>query len=247
MEEMVHFSKPPITEAIFDIRVTLPKEVTLEQLAVFQEDIKTSYPTKKERYSGAFQIKTGVAPEIITTSNRIDGFLFHSQDGKKIVQARLDGFTFNKLKPYSNWEDFSGEAKYLWGHYLAIAKPINVVRLALRYINRIELPLPFGDFREYILTIPEIAPGVPNSLSGFFMQLAIPNPEINADANIIETIERKTIDQGTISFILDIDVFRGIILESSSGQIWDVLDQLRLFKNQIFLNSLTDKAKELFK
>lgn len=247
MKEVISFLNPPITEALLNIRVTLPKEVTIEQLAVFHEDIKTSFPTRKERYSGAFQIKTGVAPEIVTTSNRIDGFLFHSQEGKKIVQARLDGFTFNKLKPYSNWEDFSGEAKYLWGHYLAIAKPINVVRLALRYINRIELPLPFSDFREYVLTIPEIAPGVPNSLSGFFMQLSIPNPEINAQANIIETIERSIPEKGTLPFILDIDVFQNIILESSSEQIWEILNQLRHFKNQIFLNSLTSKAKELFK
>ncbi len=247
MKEVISFLNPPITEALLDIRVTLPKEVTIEQLAVFHEDIKTSFPTRKERYSGAFQIKTGFAPEIVTTSNRIDGFLFHSQEGKKIVQARIDGFTFNKLKPYSNWEDFSGEAKYLWDHYLAIAKPINVVRLALRYINRIELPLPFSDFREYILNIPEIAPGVPNSLSGFFMQLSIPNPEINAQANIIETIERSIPEKGTIPFILDIDVFQNIILESSSKQIWEILNQLRQFKNQIFLNSLTSKAKELFK
>jgi len=247
MESVVRFPNPPITEAIIDIRVGLPKESTLDQLAVFQEDIKTSFPTRKERYSGAFQIKTGAAPEVVTTSNRVDGFHFLSQDGKKIVQARMDGFTFNKLKPYSDWETFSGEAEYLWRHYLVIAKPVNVVRLALRYINRIELPLPFADFRDYVLTIPEIAPGVPSSLSGFFMQLSIPNPEIDAQANVIETIEKRVPDKGTAPFILDIDVFRNVALESSSPQIWEILNQLRHFKNQIFLNSLTRKAKELFK
>ncbi len=246
MKEAICFLNPPITEALIDIRVTLPKEVSIEKLETFQEDIKTSFPTKKPRFAGEFKIKMGAAPEVVTTSNRNDGFLFHSQDGKKIVQARLDGFTFNKLKPYSNWEVFSSEAKYLWDHYLAVVKPINVVRLGLRYINRIELPLPFQDFKEYILTMPDIAPGIPNGLSGFFTQLTIQYPEISAQANIIETIERTTPDKGTLPFILDIDVFRNIILESSSGEIWDIFNQLRNFKNQIFLNSLTDKTKELF-
>lgn len=247
MEKETLFSNPPITEALIDIRVTLPKEVTVERLATFHEDVKTSFPIKKQRFAGEFQIKIGAAPEVVTTSNRNDGFLFHSQDSKKIVQARLDGFTFNKLKPYSNWEVFSSEAKYLWGHYLSVAKPINIVRLSLRYINRIELPLPFKDFKEYILTMPEIAPGIPDGISGFFTQVTIQNPEIDAQATIIETIEGTTPDKGILPFILDIDVFRNIILESSSEKIWDIFKQLRRFKNQIFINSLTNKTKELFK
>ncbi len=246
MEKPIHFDNPPISEALIDIRVALPKEVTLEQLAVFQEDIKVTFPIRKEKYSGTFQIKTGAAPEVAATSNRLDGFLFHSNDNKKIVQARLDGFTFNKLRPYSDWETFSGEARLLWEHYRSIAKPTNVLRVGLRYINRIELPLPFIDFKEYVLTIPDIAPGMPNGLSGFFMQLAIPNNEINAHANIIETMENK-FDKGTLPFILDIDVFRDIILDPLSQEIWNIFDQLRGFKNQIFLSSLTDKTKGLFK
>ena len=36
------------------------------------------------------------------------------------------------------------------------------------------------DFKEYILTIPDIAPALPQSLSGFFMQLHIPQVDIDA-------------------------------------------------------------------
>lgn len=247
MSQDITFSNPPITEALIDVRVTLPKEITLEQLSIFHEDIKKYFPHKKERFSGRFQIKAGAAPEIVASSNKVDGFLFNSEDGKKIVQARLDGFTFNKLRPYSNWKDFSAEAKYLWGHYVEIAKPINIVRLALRYINKIELPLPFNDFKEYILTIPEIAPAIPQGLAGFFMQLVIPNPEIKASAVITETIQAKSDNVGVLPLIFDIDISRNVVLDTTSQEIWQVLEQLRNFKNQIFINSLTAKAKELFK
>lgn len=246
MLKQIHFNNPPITEAIIDIGVTLPDTVTLEQLANFQDDIKETFPTRKERYRGSFEIKAGTALEVSSTKNQCEGFLFHSSNNKKIVQARLTGFTFNLLKPYSDWEIFSKEAKVLWEHYLKIVKPINITRLGLRYINRIEIPLPFSDFKEYILTIPDIAPGMPNGLSGFFMQLTIPNHEINATANIIETMEGPQ-KEGILPFILDIDVFRQIVLDLSSQDVWTIFDQLRGFKNQIFLNSLTEKTKELFK
>ncbi len=241
------YTNPPITEAIFDLRVNLPKETSLDTLLSFQNEIKDRFPTKKERHLGSFEIKPGGAPAIVSSSDKTDGFLFNSPDNKKIVQARLDGFTFNKLKPYSDWETFSGEAKELWGRYVSIAKPINVVRLALRYINRVEMPLPFSDFKEYVLTEPEIAPGLPQGLSGFFMQLVIPNDSIFSTAVITETIEKIDQNSKAQPLIFDIDASCNMILEPNSKTIGKVMEDLRNFKNQIFERSFTVKAKELFK
>ncbi len=38
--------------------------------------------------------------ETLPSSGGPDGYLFRSPNEKKVVQVRLDGFTFNKLKPY---------------------------------------------------------------------------------------------------------------------------------------------------
>jgi len=243
------FPNPPITEALLDIRVNLPQEITLDNLATFQDDIRERFPTRKEKYEweGGFQLQAGNAAKMMSPSGGKIGYLFHAGDGKKIVQARLDGYTFNKLKPYSDWGTFNTEAKELWSKYLKIAKPVKVTRVALRYINRIELPMPFKDFKEYILTIPEIGPGMPNALSGFFTRLILPNPEINANAVITETMEKIDDVKKILPFILDIDVSRNYVFEPNSKDIWETLNKLRQFKNQIFLNSLTDKTKELFK
>ncbi|MBL7131145.1 MAG: TIGR04255 family protein [Candidatus Omnitrophica bacterium] len=248
-QNVTSFPNPPITEALLDIRVNLPKEITLDTLATFQGEIKERFPTKKEKYKweGGVQFQAGGAPKIIPSSSGTIGYLFHAADGKKIVQARLDGYTFNKLKPYTNWEEFHSEAKELWEIYLKIAKPVNVTRVALRYINRIEIPLPFKDFKEYILTVPEIGDNIPSALSGFFTRLIIPNPDIQADAVITETMEKIDDKAKVLPFIFDIDVSRKYVFEPQSDEIWQTLNKLREFKNQIFLNSMTEKAKELFK
>ncbi|KJJ83529.1 hypothetical protein OMAG_002616 [Candidatus Omnitrophus magneticus] len=246
---MKPYNNPPITEAILDIKTTLPPDIFLSHLQEFQEFVKSDYPVKKERrsFEGGVQFKSGSAPEFKASPEKVDGFLFHADDGKSIVQVRLDGFTFNKLRPYSNWEKFNTEAKRLWTQYVKIAKPISVSRIALRYINRIELPMPFSDFKEYILTAPEVATGIPQGLAGFFVRLAIPNEDIGATAIVIETIEAIKPDTNKLPLIFDLDVFKSASMPPDTDKIWAILNQLREYKNQIFDKSLTEKTKELFK
>lgn len=246
---MKPYNHPPITEAILDIKTTLPPEIFLSHLQEFQEFVKSDYPVKKERrsFEGGVQFKSGSAPEFKASPEKVDGFLFHADDGKSIVQVRLDGFTFNKLRPYSNWEKFNTEAKRLWTQYVKIAKPSSVSRIALRYINRIELPMPFSDFKEYILTAPEVATGIPQGLAGFFVRLAIPNEDIGATAIVIETIEAIKTDTNKLPLIFDLDVFKSVSMAPDTDKIWVILNQLREYKNQIFDKSLTEKTKELFK
>ncbi len=249
-EDYPTFPNPPITEALIDIRVDLPKETNLEKLLLLQDEIRNRFPYKEEKitWETGFQLQDKGEPQIFKHAAEINGYLFRSTDKTKIVQSRMDGFTFNKLKPYQNWDVFCEEAKELWNRYLEIAKPKNTTRLALRYINQIDIPLPFGDFKEYILTVPEIAPGLPNVLSEFVMRLVIPIEEIKCNAIVLETmkpIETKN-NQRFLPLIFDIDVFKLILLDPTSNEIWDIMSRLRKFKNDIFFKSLTEKAKELF-
>ena len=153
--------------------------------------------------------------------------------------------TSNKLKPYESWDAFSTEARKLWDIYFQITNPVRITRIALRYINRIEIPLPMNDFKEYVLTTPEIAPKLPQALNHFFMQLEIPNPELPAIALITQTMEKPTENQ-RLPLILDIDVFSKIGFINNDEKIWKEFEKLRKFKNDLFHNSITEKTKELF-
>jgi uncharacterized protein (TIGR04255 family) len=247
MDDYTVFPNAPITEALLDVRVFLPKDSTVETLGKMHDAINIRFPGKGERstiHSG-INIARDKEEISLSSSRQLDGHLFKSVDGSKIVQSRIDGFTFNKLKPYESWQKFSEEAREIWGFYCDVAKPLKIVRLGLRYINRIELPLPFGDFREYILTYPEIAPSLPQALSHFFMRVEVINEEIPAVAVITETIDKPTKSM-TIPLIFDIDVIKETDYPSHSDNIWNDFEKMREFKNDIFFKSLTDKAKELF-
>lgn len=242
----INFPNPPIVEAILDIYVKLPDEVGINNLEVFHESVKEDFPQKQKRIAHALNFN--ISPEGVESSSSsggMDGYLFRSVTQNKIVQARRDGFSFNKLKPYENWKAFRTEARKLWNLYFKIAKPLEITRIALRYINRIEIPLPINDFKDYILTNPELAPKLPQELESFFMQLVIPKSDIFAKAVIIQTMENPI--NNNLPLIFDINVFKEVNFKANKSEIWEEFEKLHVFKNDIFFDSLTKKAKELFK
>jgi uncharacterized protein (TIGR04255 family) len=249
MSDLETFPNAPITEAILDIKAELPEGTPIEALGEFQKHVKNRFPDRSEKRSLQTQFRFSPGKDEstpVSSEDKIEGYNFISHPDKKVVQIKLDGFTFNKLHPYEDWEKFSSEGRELWELYEAIVKPISVSRIALRYINQIEIPLPFNNLNEYICTMPHIASGIPHALSSFFMRLEIPNKEIGAMAILTEFIQKPSESQ-KLPLILDIDVFRADSQADIRPDMWEVFTSLRDFKNEIFSSSITDKTRELFR
>lgn len=242
------FPNAPITEAVMDINAQLPKEADLKSLCGLYDYIKDRFEKKQEQhyFKAGIKLSREHAPDVLPSASGLRGYLFHSSKEQKVVQSRVNGFTFNKLKPYENWESFCAEGQELWELYCKMVNPIKVVRIALRYINRIEVPLPLHDFSDYLLTNPEIAPGLPQEVSNFVMRLEIPKPDIESIAIITQTMAKPT-GSKRLPLILDIDVIRKTEYIENAEKMWKDFESLHSFKNEIFFNSITEKAKELFR
>ena len=245
------FPKAPIAEAIFDIRVRLPDNIDIEVLEGIHKEVIDRFPAKEQKYAIQTELKVPSQDELasggVQSLTKTDslGFMFKSDLSKKIFQSRLDGFTFNKLKPYENWEVFFAEAKELWAIYKKHAQPVDITRIALRYVNKIHLPLPIETFDDYVCIAPKLPEAVPQGLSGFFTQYSVPNDDIGAMDDITQTMEPPTNDN-TLPYILDIDVSKQSNFSDEDPSFWDNFNELRNYKNQIFFNCLTSKAKDLF-
>jgi uncharacterized protein (TIGR04255 family) len=248
MSSWLQFPNPPITEAILDLRVELPEEIGLGQLAEFQTSIRARFPGRRTKVMG--QAKVAISEEsglkLGDASVAAIGYLFTAKDNSRIVQARRDGFTFNWLQRYETWAALRDEARPLWKHFCEIARPKYVERVALRYINRIEIPLPLNDFADYVLFAPQVPTGLPQGLQSFLMRLVIPHPEYEAIAIITEATEPVESGSTVLPLIFDIDVFREARHDTGDESIWQTLEKLRHLKNEIFHGSMTAKAKALF-
>lgn len=249
MSEYPIFKHAPITEALLDIQVALPDQISPETLKHFQEDIKDRFPFMEEQ--GILQLEVapdeGNGPQFKQTEE-MQGYLFRSPEEptSKVVQARMDGFTFSKLAPYESWNVFRDESHELWNRYINITHPLQVTRLGLRFINRIVLPLPFKDFHDYIRTVPEIAEGIPSALGEYFMRLVIPYVQDHAVAVLTTVTVSSEATDKTLPLIFDIDVSITENYNPTGDELWQVFERLRRIKNEIFFNSLTKDAQELF-
>jgi uncharacterized protein (TIGR04255 family) len=247
MAEYPLLRNAPITEALIDIRVKIRSDFDVEQFQSLHNAITTQYPDKKKRHKweGKFEFKNGETP-ISASTETIDGYLFTSADGKQIFQARIDGFTFNRLKPYEQWETFRDEALRLWKLYRDIISP-EIIRVALRFINKIDIPLSpqtVLDFDDYLTAGPIVPKELPQGLSSFLTRVVIRDPDSDALAIITQAFE-QIINPKFVPIILDIDVFKQKEVISEE-EAWQTLEELRHFKNRIFFTSITEKAKELF-
>jgi uncharacterized protein (TIGR04255 family) len=247
MAEYSLLPNAPITEALIDIRIKAKEDFDVAHFLTLHDAISGQYPEKKTRHKweGRFEFKKGETP-ISAGTEKIDGYIFTSADGKQIFQARIDGFTFNKLKPYDKWETFRDEALRLWELYKDLISP-EIIRVALRFINKIDILL-FSqtalDFDDYLTAGPIVPKELPQGISSFLTRVVIHDPEIDAAAIITQAFE-QIVDPKLIPIILDIDVFRQKEVISEE-EAWQTLEKLRHFKNRIFFASITEKTKELF-
>ena len=240
-------SNAPIAEALIDIRVVLPTETSVAGLEAFADPFRDRFTQSQPHHRGALKIEMNpvTAPVVTPTGPTPDGFVWTAPTENLIAQCRLDGFTLSKLRPYDSWRTFCPFFVECWNRYVQVAKPLKITRVALRYVNRLELPNGV-DMKESILTVPEIGPNIPQNLPAFLMRLAIPNPSGEMAIVTLTSEDVQTLS-GDFPIIFDIDVFRDVELEVGDPTLWKVIRDLRAYKNTIFFNSLTPKALDRYR
>lgn len=241
-----HLNKAPIREAIIDLKVSPPGELT--KLTPLFESLKGKFPKQEEIRESEFGFEVGqneIRPKPL--NREVRGCRLSSSDGRYIVQLRVDGFTFSRLPPYDTWETMSAEAKPIWEMFRTHCSAKKVTRAAVRYINLMELPVPILDFREYLSAPPEVPPALPQEIGGFFSRVVLLHRELDVAAFVTQTLEASVGNKAQI--VLDIDVFREARDRdwlTSDPSVWQSLEQMRNFKNLVFFESITEKTAEIF-
>ncbi len=238
--------RAPITEAILDIQALLPPDVGLHELQEFQRGAGQRFTERNERTALDALIEFGPhGAKLVSPAVGPDGYLFRCQSEPLVAQARLNGFTLSRLPPYHAGDQFEAEARELWEHYVSIARPLKVTRLAIRNINRIEVD-PGVELEKYVLTGPSIARALPQSMIGFLMRIVFPDAT-GAVAILTETFGNPNPNLTTMPLIFDVDAFREVELSPDDKQIWNILTELRRLKNRVFFNSLTTQCLERYR
>lgn len=238
------YDRSPIVEAIIDIQFTTPDGLELSRVPEVVQPVRDRYPTETtlNTLHGHFNVGNNFG---VTTRQEQVGYQYTSNDGHHVFRLGLKGFSLSRLQPYTEWEEFRDEARCIWD---AVTPPLSIKsirRIAVRYLNRINLPLPLMSFHDYLRTAPDISPDLPQELTGFVYHLEIPLHETHAMLLLNQAlVDSESPDVASV--VLDLDIYR-TAEPGDDSDIWEVLESLHIQADHVFEACITDKTRELIK
>lgn len=234
-------SRPPIAEALIDLRVAGAK-VAAQDLEPLANRLRYKYPALEPVNTGTAEFQTREGKLYAETRDfGLAGFRLRSVDTERMVQLFPDRMTFNRLPEYTSADDLIEEALAVWSAYLEAVRPEAVVRIAMRYINRFTLPFKRGDDLDRFLTAgPTVPSSLPQEVPEFLSRVVLVFSE-TVMAIVTQTLQSVS---GPSAVVLDLEVFRQGPLEGFD--VAPVLAELRAIKNDCFFSHLTEEAVSLF-
>ncbi|HZT08086.1 MAG TPA: TIGR04255 family protein [Chloroflexota bacterium] len=241
---------PPIIEAVLDIDCSMPPDF---DVAALEPHVRSAY---SDRYpvvrpillqQHLFTPGSGGHP-VHEEQTSVQGFQLWQQDEKQLLQVRSQGFSFNRLKPYSTLAEYLPEIERAWKTFVSMTLPLQIHVIRMRYINRILLPT-----RGDLVNLDDyfaIGPRLPDSdsliFTGFLDQHSAQERATGNAVTIILTAGQPTED-ARVPIILDIETSRAVSVQPDDwSSILEIVESLRRLKNRVFFNSLTAKCLELF-
>ncbi len=241
MTEKRIYRNAPIESAIIDVQVESSALSDMALLAAPPQEIRDRYPESNPVVSGTANISLGARSTASYHPVQV-GYFRRSRSAPSGMQVRQDGLTVSRGAPYESWESLKQQFLEIWKWYTTVVTVAGIKRIGVRYTNRILLPLPVVNFREYFNTLPTIGDGLPGGLLAYDMRLQIPLADTGAFVIFVQSMPPFT-GGDKLPIILDIDVVRPGPLPVE--ELMKSLAHLHDRENEFFENSITDKIREI--
>lgn len=242
-ESSISYENPPILEAIIEIRFGEPaSEANLKKVSDWlksryynvqieeQVEVKVDFPTRSAEF-------------------KLNGNLYRLSSSDLTTECSVSPFNiaWTSRAPYEGWSSFVTRVTSDLDTASKVLFKRQVVRLGLRYINRIDVPISQSRTFEYetffnfkVDTQGALEPSThyhwavrkeyQDEMLSSLVQSAVMSPELI----------------GQRSFSLDIDIASEVDVPQRVDDILSKLGQMRVLKNRLFEAALTPVAKERF-
>lgn len=243
-------AKPPIVEVVLDLDCDLRPGLDLGGLEQRGRDVFCDlYPEVRLVYWDEHRIEGSLEgpPRVSTARRGLKALQFFQQDGRQIVQVRQQGYSFNRLPPYEGLDRHLPEIQRTWELYRGFVLPLQVQFVRLRTINRILLPVTDGrvSLGDYLKLAPDLSVVHPMNVGVLATHATGVEPGTGNEMNL--TLTTQPMEGAHLPVILDIGVAASVRLETPDWEgIVRRVQSLRLLKNRLFANSVTDRCLSLF-
>jgi uncharacterized protein (TIGR04255 family) len=236
------YNRAPITEAVLELRFTHPQPKDVAEKAA--ASLEKSYFYNELEQSLSFSLEANVAK----VETKWEGKKLSSLDRADVVIFRTSAFVCSRLAPYMGWEEFLPQARRAWEIWRKHAGSVEIARIGLRYVNRIDIPLKEGqsiDVENYLCVLPKSPDSFKLPMINYLVQIVRPLETDGCNVLLTSaTIPSPLVN--TLSLALDLDVFRETDIPRREDELWALINRMRDHKNFVFENSITDLARKLF-
>ena len=246
MEQFPHLSKAPITEAVVEIRAR--GSVQWKETEILNK-LKLKLPEYPSYRSGrAFEVQLKPEQEQKVASKDLgwQGLQFKSSDERHIAKFQQDLFSFSRLHPYGNWEQFTGEALRLWSIHFELSKHLEIQRLGVRFINRFTFSEKRIKLEDYFRAFPDDLAAMNLIRIGFIHHDTFAIPGNLYAMNVIKTVQPSDEPDNEPALILDIDTYTLQPFEPKVELIKQRLDEIHHLKNKAFFGIITKELTERY-
>jgi uncharacterized protein (TIGR04255 family) len=160
-----------------------------------------------------------------------------------LVIAQVDRLVTSRLAPYESWDQLISLAKQNFQAFEKIAGRRTISRIGARFINRIDIPvseLKGVDVVEYI----KLSVAMPETLTREIGPYSI---AVNFMVNGVKVLAQTGISEAAllehVSIMLDIDANVDSGISMHKDAVWHITNQLRIAKNRVFEECITDKVR----
>jgi uncharacterized protein (TIGR04255 family) len=200
------YKKPPLIEALCELRFegSQPWDWTIPGLVY--ERIRNQFPKKRQEAALEVSVQPGENQILQQMKAGIAKMQFLRDDESALIQIGPDFLAVNQLHPYQSWKAFKTIILENVRIYREIADPRTLIRIGLRYINRIDIARMKMQLGEYFQTMPQVPKSIPQDLESFLLQIEVPyNDPVGHLRLMFGTAPPATAEN--LTFMLDLDFY----------------------------------------
>jgi uncharacterized protein (TIGR04255 family) len=238
------YRRPPIDDAVveFLFRQAPEWDPTIPGRLLVQAPIKQMYAGKPEQQQLMRADAPGPGlPGQLVAETRVK---FSDVTGTKILTVGADALSFSSLRPYEGWEQFSRRVADGLSAYEELVGPREVVRVGVRYINRIVIPHVSVELKDYFSLTLNTPDSFPPEMTGFMVQ----STQQYDDGSTLQ-VRHAPVNgpEGSCAFVMDLDVAWNIKSQPVPiSAALPIAELLHSREGDAFEAVITDKTRALF-
>ncbi|MGB8219888.1 MAG: TIGR04255 family protein [Methanoregula sp.] len=238
------FKNPPIVEAICEFRFSKETKWDPTIPGLLFEKLNGEYPLKESRIGQELQVKAdqkGIRHRVIPSQRAV----FLTENRLSLIQLGENVLSVNCLKPYPGWEHFQPRIRKTYDTFRGITEVKGIDRVALVYVDKIEIPGSQIEMEEYFNFLPRLGAGLPQSYANFLVGCEIP---YNKDRDIckLQLTTAMPEDKKTSAFLLTTEYFLAKKRSITPLDVPTWIEEAHQEIDTLFKGCITEKLGDIF-